>query len=137
MPQKQYVRETSPYMQAFLVDLARDYYRALLRGDWRRALLALSMLYDSMPSTVRNEIDRELGRAGLEGFLGIRGAIEETCKKIMTRYGERTQAKIAECNRQAFELLQAAYSVIMSKAYAHNIFFTMKSIEIGIGMGEE
>ena len=132
---KTYVRETSPYMQAFLVDLARDFYRYMANGDWRRALLSLQMLYDSLPEEVRSRVDASIeAEAGVPGgFPELQRLVETDCRQVLSQYGRRTSEKLGECRERAGELLRAAYSLLMAKAYEFNIFFNIKSVEIGTG----
>ena len=132
MGERKYIKETSPYIQEYIVNLARDYYRAIKSGDIYSAVLALQFIYDTMPEEVKNEVDNRLQGFGIESFDQIRQYIEENCKMKLLQYGQKTSTKLAVCIEESKDLLMSVYSLLMESAYRYNLFFSIKSIEVGV-----
>lgn len=142
-----YIREVSPFLQGFYVDILRSIYSKREKGDIEGYKLSLEFLFFSCPSQVKKKvldsITKYLREQGIlssedkiEDISDVLNIVDKVCSKTMEVYGVSLKEKRRICVEEGMTLLDIVYEIIVGEMHDNEIFIVHKQLLVGSHEGE-
>ena len=142
-----YIREVSPFLQGFYVELLRGIYSRRDAGDIEGYKRSLQFLFISCPMQVKlkalNKITdffRKLGILGkndkIEDIDDALSLVDRVCSETMKQYGVPLREKRKICMEEGTALLDIIYEILVSELHENEIFIIHKQLLVGVHAGE-